>query len=475
MILLEQSPIVGQPVVTSSAYIEGYFVMLEARLIALRESFWFLPAIYNMVALALAITAVLVDYELTVGHSLLGVAPLPLDRTTDMLAALAAAILTMTTITFSGILVVLTTYSGQFSPRALQNFVANRLTQHVLALFSSGFTFCILTLLILNDNDADQLLATPILAVAWSLAGIAAFIFLLHHTTNWLRVSNLIGFIAEETDNSMRRVLKQDIDDCRQMLNHSHPLWREEGIVLTAPVSGYVILIDLDALMRKAIDSDVTLRLEVATGDFVLEGMPLMTLIGSKTDDIDLESLCCLVRMAVEPKGWQDIAFGLRKVAEIGLRAISPAINDPYTAATCIHHMAALLVTLSRRGSIRNAFLDKQRQPRMLSREPDFEHYLLCAFQELRRYGKADNTTLVAILEALGWIARMGDSRWHDLLWDFAADTYRLACRSTDLLESEHQRLRLPLKQLAETVCRNHELLLLLESQRQEAARAPCR
>ncbi|GGY65759.1 DUF2254 domain-containing protein [Marinobacter zhanjiangensis] len=435
--------------------------MNEARIKAIQESFWFIPAIYNAVALIFAIAVVLLDYQLTPDTSLLGIAPLSLSRTTEMLNSLAGGILTMTTITFSAILIVLTTYSAQFSPRVLQDFVSSRATQHVLALFSSGFTFCVAATLIISEEKAYQLLGTPLLAVLWALAGIAAFVFLLNHTASWLRVNNLIGYIADETRATIDHMLKRDVNRMRQYISQNDPAWKKPGVMVTSPISGYVVTIALDSLIAKAVSDDLVVRLEVAVGDFVLEGLPLMTLIGDNASAAEPESYTDLVHVDDEPKSWQDIGFGIRKVAEIGLRALPPANNDPYTAAASIHHMSVLLVRLSHFSADRNAFYSQQ-DLRLLAREPGFEHYLLGAFQELSRYGSKDNTTQVAILNALGWIARLVDERWHGLLWDFGANTYGLAITSLDLQEAEYLRLRAPLEQLANIVDRHEEYNKLL-------------
>ncbi len=437
--------------------------MWEALFKGMRESFWFLPSVYNAVALVLAIAAVMVDYRLTPETPLLGIAPLSLARAIDLLSSLAGGILTMTTITFSAILIVLTTYSSQFSPRVLQDFISSRPPQHVLALFSSGFTLCITAMLIINEERTEQLLATPILAVLWALAGIAAFVFLLNHTANWLRVNNLIGYIADETRATIDLMLERKVNKMRRTVAQDDPAWSKQGVVVESRRSGYVVTIALDNLVDKAISDELVVRLEVAVGDFVHAGLPIMTLIGDKASQAEPGGYADLVRVDEEPKSWQDIGFGVRKIVEIGLRAISPGINDPYTAATSIHHMSTLLVRLSRFSADRNGFFD-QEELRLLAREPGFEHYLMGAFQELRRYGSEDNTTQVAILNALGWIARLVDERLHALLWDFGADTYRLAIASLDLQDVEYRRLQKPLAQLADVTNSQQEYRQLLEN-----------
>lgn len=447
--------------------------MFKEHFKAIRESFWFLPLVYNLIALALAVAAVMVDYSLTRETSILGVAPITVARTTEILSALAGAILTMTTITFSGILVVLTTYSSQFSPRVLQNFIGNRSTQHVLALFSSGFTYCVLALLIVSEEEAYHLLATPAGAIFWSLAAIAAFIFLLNHTTSWLRVNNLIAFIAGETSQTIRELKEQRLHKSSRALNESNRYWVQPGTTLTAPASGYVVLIETDKLLQKAVDDGVVIRLEIGIGNFVVEGMPVITIIGEPRDKLDPKAYSSLIRTGIEPRSWQDVGFGLRKIAEIGLRAISPSINDPYTAETSVHYMARLLVELSRASPVNSGFIDSEGELRLLVRQPGFEQYLLRAFQELRRYGAQDNTTLASILNALAWIARLGHERWHDLLWEFGADTYRLGCRSSNLLGAELQRLQVAVRQLAAAVSRDADACKLIEEHTGGPGRSP--
>ncbi|MAL97798.1 MAG: hypothetical protein CL583_05025 [Alteromonadaceae bacterium] len=438
-------------------------LMITAYLKVIRDSFWFRPALYNLVAVLLAIAAVLLDLRLSEETRILGVASMSLERTTELVATLAGAILTMTTITFSAILIVLTTYSSQFSPRVLQNFVANRATQHVLALFSSGFTYCVLVLLLVSEREAYKLLATPGVAIVWSLAGIAAFIFLLTHTTSWLQVNNLIGFIAAETEATMRHMLGRKVNDRRCPVEAEDSRWCQAGLEISACKSGYVVMVGLEGLLKKAEQDGVIVRTEVAVGAFVAEGMPLMSLIGIGSHKPDYEAYRELIQLDIEPRPWEDIGFGLRKMAEIALRAISPSINDPYTAATAVQYLGSILIKLAARSPQNPGLANQHGTLRVLIREPDFEEYLLRAFQELRRYGSEDITTLAAILEALGWIARLSGHQWHDLLWGFGADTYRLAEESNDWLPSEERRLTVPLRRLAATTGRQTDVQTLLE------------
>src|SRR5699024_1795788 len=132
------------------------------------HSFWFLPTIFGIVSILLAVTAVNIDFLLS-DEQLKAIAPSVLipdgELTAKILSALTTATLTMTTITFSTIMVVLTTFSSQFSPRTLQNFIADRKTQSILAIFIGGFLYQLVSFLLLKSPDGQILFFTPVFAV----------------------------------------------------------------------------------------------------------------------------------------------------------------------------------------------------------------------------------------------------------------------------------------------------------------------
>lgn len=398
--------------------------MIKAKLRSLRDTFWFIPAVYNALAVVTAGATILVDYTVTNRTPVVGAILLPIAMSVELLNTLAAAILTMTTISFSIIMVVLSTYTSQFSPRVLQNFIADRVTQHILGLFTGGVTYSVSALLFMNDAYADTVFFTPAMGVAWALVAIGAFVFLLDHVASWLRVNNLIGIIADETEATIRRVTGQAVERHRGSLAlEDLHVFGERTITARAPTTGYVVYVDLDGLFRHTCEQDAVTRMEVRIGEYVIEGAALMDIAARSEAEIDPRRFARHVQLGDEQRNWQDIGFGLRKLVEIAVRATSPGINDPYTATSCIHRLTPLLSRVAHLCLREPAYYDDAGVLRLVVREPGFEDYLFRTFNDIRHYGGDDLAVVLAVLDALAIVAARGPATHHDALWRFGCLT----------------------------------------------------
>ena len=54
------------------------------------------------------------------------------------------------------------------------------------------------------------------------------------------------------------------------------------------------------------------------------------------------------VQLGFERTMVQDVGFGIRRLVDIANKALSPAINDPYTGVQAVHHLSVLLCRLAR-------------------------------------------------------------------------------------------------------------------------------
>ncbi|MGG1688058.1 DUF2254 family protein [Pseudalkalibacillus sp. NRS-1564] len=168
----------------------------------IRSSFWFIPTFYGVGAFLAAIITLIIDRTIIQGSAMV----LPYfffasyETSVTILSTLVSSMLTMTTITFSTIMVVLTTYLSNFSPRTLQNFITDRITKRVLGIFVGGIIyFIILLLLIEQSSQEDVVYLAPVFAVIYAIVCVAYFVFFIHHVSNWILVGNLIQHITTNT------------------------------------------------------------------------------------------------------------------------------------------------------------------------------------------------------------------------------------------------------------------------------------
>ncbi|UOQ91539.1 DUF2254 domain-containing protein [Halobacillus shinanisalinarum] len=391
------------------------------------QSFWFLPALYGIVSIVLAIVAVNIDFSLT-GKELKTIVPAVLvpdsKLVVKLLSTLTTATLTMTTITFSTIMVVLTTFSGQFSPRTLQNFIADRKVQNILAIFVGGFVYDLVAFLQLKSPGKESLFVTPILAGMIAIIGVAAFVYLINHVAKWVQVNNLINRLtleAIETIDHLDNDIRRYQEDSRQEWSPNFDAQTAEEGTITTKQPGYVGLIDFGTLMNYIEKDDITVRMNVYLGDYVVTGMKLLSYSQDPDHPVtNIDKYRSCVKVGVERTGVQDIEFEIQKLVEIDLRAISPSTNDPHTAINCINRIGEILIQLGNKEWLRPELYDTQRQQRLTIKQHDFSYYLYKAFFQLRHYGNEDVSVTTAILHVLKLIAGHAPTNLHDTIWKFA-------------------------------------------------------
>src|SRR5699024_8339542 len=121
----------------------------------IRDSFWFMPAVYSMITVLIVIIISFVDSFIVFlfKDKFLEYFIVKKYTARKLYSTLVTSILTMTTLSFSVIMVFITTYATQFSPRILQNFMKSKFTQHVLGIYCSGFIYALLLLFLIDYSD----------------------------------------------------------------------------------------------------------------------------------------------------------------------------------------------------------------------------------------------------------------------------------------------------------------------------------
>ncbi len=398
---------------------------LKQIIIRVRTSFWYLPAVYGIIAFILAIISMVIDrYMMNQGFStkIPNVFLSDTDLAQTILSSLSTSLLTMTTITFSSILVVLTTYLSQFSPRTLQNFITDHHTQRVLGIFIGGFIYTVILLLLVRKNDTNAYFIVPTFAILVSIICLGMFVFFIHHVTTWIKVSNLIFNITQKTIQSIHGHF---VDEEVYKADPPWENWEYEEIqtiepyILNSKRSGYIEYIEFDKMITQAMNDNVIIKLEQDLGKYVDQDTPLFSIWRLKDNSIAAQYLS-FITISSDQEPVQDVHFGLQKLVEIALRALSPAINDPYTAINSINHLAKILSLLGKKHLATPFHYDQHSQLRLIFEKPRFEDYLYESFYQIRHYARDDVSVMASILKALAFIAHGNSPFIKEAVWEFA-------------------------------------------------------
>jgi uncharacterized membrane protein len=176
-----------------------------------------------------------------------------------------------------------------------------------------------------------------------TLGSVLAVVLFLGHLARALRVETMLRDVHEEAGTTLARELPDDLEDPAPARMPAGP-----GVPLLSSSSGFVVDLDEDRLVSTAARSDVVILLAARIGDSVVTGTPLAhawARDGLRAPDTAAlqEALGTSVRLRFERSTARDIAYSLRKIVDITVRALSPGINDPTTAVHALSHASALL------------------------------------------------------------------------------------------------------------------------------------
>ncbi|OIJ15637.1 hypothetical protein BKP35_01185 [Anaerobacillus arseniciselenatis] len=392
-------------------------------LINIRSSFWYIPSLYGIISIFLALASLRLDYYVTdsdISNLIPAIFLTDIDLARTILSTISASLLTMTTITFSTILVVLTTFLSEFSPRTLQNFITDHSTQRVLGVFVGGFTYSILLLLFLRD-DLSTTFIVPSFAVLLAIFCLIMFVFFINHVSKWMQVSNLIHNITLKI---MKRI-DQKFED-KNKVHEDAPWedWESDELTHLNPkkmklnTSGYIKHIDLYGIIKQATIDDYIIKIEKKVGEYVDQDSDILSIwaIGGHHSIDHYEKY---ISVAKEKAPVDDIEFGLTKIVEIALRALSPGVNDPNTAINCIENLGKILTKLGQKHLPRSYHNDANRNLRVIFEHPCFYDYLFKCFYQIRKYGFDDISVLQSALKAFTLICERNSKQIKDTIWEF--------------------------------------------------------
>ena len=372
-------------------------VRLTVWLETLRARLWLIPAFGAIGAGLVAWALVAIDRTLgpdATGFFLFEGGP---ESARAILSTIAAAMLTFTGLVFSVTMLVLQLASSQLSPRVTRTFLRDRKNQVVLAIFVATFVHALLVLREVRSGDVPFV---PSIAVWWAfillIASVGAFIYYIDHMAQSMRIETVIGRVGDETQAA--------IDRC-----YPDPVGTEPEIRLPVPEVTEVILspdaprtlqaVDVAHLERIARQAGAVLEVVPVVGEAVPSGSPLVRVRGGGA--LDAEGIRRGLTLGSERTMDQDPAFGIRQLVDIAVRALSPGINDPTTAALAVERLHDLLRRLAQRAIPGRQRLGADGALRVILAIRDWDDHLRLATSEIGAYGRDSSQVLDALRRLL--------------------------------------------------------------------------
>lgn len=382
----------------------------------IRTSFWFLPALMSFGAALLAFGMLALDgaveseWVLKQKWIYTG-GP---DGASLVLSTIAGSMVTISGVVFSMTLVALSLASSQLGPRLLREFMRDTSNQVVLGTFISTFIYCLLVLR--SIRRAEELEFVPhlsvTLGVASAVASLAVLIYFVHHVSTSIQADEVVGRVANELNAGIERLFPTRLGDARA--SAAAPARSTElpanfdgdAVPVPSDGDGYVQAIDAEVLMQLARETDVVFRVERRPGSFVVAGSPLVSVMPDRRSSGEFaERVNAAFVLGTQRTSTQDVGFCVDQIAEIAIRALSPGVNDPFTAMTCIDRLGAALCRMAQRERPSPCRYDDDGRLRAVVAPLTFAEMLDAAFHQIRLYARSSAAVSARMLDTIAAIA----------------------------------------------------------------------
>ena len=371
-----------------------------------RGSLWVLPTLSVLAALAAGALLSLVSVS---PHSLLAF-PGTSDDARTLLIGIAGTMVTVIALLLGLAVVALQLSSTQFSPRLLRNFLRDRPNQVVLSVFVATFAYSAAGLYTVGISGGNRTATFPRLAVSGALVllfvSLGLLVFFADHLVHSIQVDAIMGAVESNTLGVIQDGLFAGSQEAPEV-----PGW---AVPVVSQRSGYVQLVHPRLLLALAARHGVCLRLRPRVGEHVVAGTTLAWIWRASPHDpvADPQALAPVlidgVRIGFERTLEQDAALGIRQLVDVACKALSPAVNDPYTAVQAVDHLSVIFCALAQRPLGNHVVRDGSRATVIIPgrRFPD---YLAVMCGLIRRYGASEPTIAHALLRLLGNCAAVTD------------------------------------------------------------------
>lgn len=325
------------------------------------------------------------------------------------LSSLLTAMITMTTLAISITMVVLALAAQSLGPRLISAFIGDVRTRLNLGLLVGTVIYLLIILRTMGgrDDNVPQLAVT--VGTVLVMACITALVFFVHHLARSIVADTIVGRVGATLDGQVSEVMSQE-DDAADANWESPELPGEGGRPIGSPTYGYVRYVDYRAIVELAEAAGVTVRLTTRPGQFVIAHQTLGWIAPADAIDPDkFEEITDTIVLGSERSAVQDIEYSVRQLVEIALRALSPGVNDPFTACTVIDRLSASIAMLMGQRPPRTAWSDSAGVIRLHAPQSTFEGIVDAAFNQIRQAGAAQPAVLIQLTDRLGQLLRQCD------------------------------------------------------------------
>ena len=319
-------------------------------------------------------------------------------------ATVAGSTITVAGTIFSIAMVVLSMASSQFGPRLVPTFMRVGKIQFGIGIFIGVFVYCLIMLTYVPAENKAELL--PVWGVVGGLVlGICAFlvlIMLIHEIAHFIQAQNITDRVYQDIETTFSRVFPPIEEQLLPSDADTISSFEASGQECTTLESGYIQTIDFDALVEVAAKYNCVIQLVPKPGEYLIRGQTLAWVepFGALENE-QLEQVRSYVTFGRSRSLAQDAEYAIDQMVEIAVRALSPGINDPFTAMNCIDKLSSALGFLSTRQLNYPYRTDQNAGVRVILKPESYHSIVHACFNLIRQNAAGQESVMIRMADAV--------------------------------------------------------------------------
>lgn len=378
----------------------------------LTSSFWFIPMLIILFSIAFASGLITLDrlIDFKAFEFFKNILTESADSARSVLSTISGAMIGVAGTVFSITLVALTLASSQFGSRLLRNFMHERLNQIVLGTYISTYVYCLIVLNVVKDNDNEVFIPTLsiFIAILIAIANIILLIIFIHHISISIQADKVIADISTALMANIENIFSEELEKEEDISKHTIKNLEQyveefsNSVTLRSTKSGYIQYLYHQSFFEIANSKGYLIVAHHKIGGYVVKNQPIVT-IYSKTEfkehyPLNLDNYL-IIGTSRTPQ--QDAEHSIQQMVEIACRALSPGINDPFTAISCIDNLTSTMCYLTQVKFPPSYKFDDDDQLRYVFKPLTYQGMLDAAFLQIRQFSKGSPSVVIRLLEAM--------------------------------------------------------------------------
>lgn len=368
----------------------------------------------------------------------------------SILSTIATSMITVAGVTFSMTIVAVAFAGSQVGPRLTSNFMRDRANQVTLGTFIATFLFCLFILLALFNANKEGIppingqvfipQISLLMAIIFTISSLIVLINFIHHIPESINMSNVIANVGEELNGQINCQFPINIGKEHTQKSINLSLLKKTSVASTA--QGYIRILEGNSLIDIATKNDLIIQLEVRPGAYITEGSTLLNIYSPKKVDGHITKQCTdAFALGHKRNQEQDILFLVDEMVEVIARALSPGVNDPFTAMTCLDWLQSSIQKLSKNDEPSAYRADTENKLRLITKPITFQEFCDLIFCRVQPYVCKDRNATFHMMKMIITMHKTITNHLHKVILATHALALKEAADEGILLKEDRKKL----------------------------------